>query len=463
MELDPGTDERLALGRQVVEALVRWQALRAAAPIHQHIEDSQVEGMFTHPPEQGANDPGPVLERLLSAAGGGWSKAHGGDLAFIPNGGLYSGSLAALLAAGVHAFTAASFESPALIALEESVLSWFATVLRMPNDSEGVLLSGGSLANQTAIACALAAGFDSAKSTVYLSRRAHHSLHKGLRLSGLPIHCVREVPTDSATRIDLAALRTRIDHDRAAGRQPRLVIGTAGSTDTGAIDDLDGLAAIASGCGAWFHVDAAYGGMFALTERGAGRLHGMGSADSVTVDAHKGLFLPYGISALLVRHPGALERAHGATGPYQRDVTRVPRLPHYFLRGPELTRPFRGVLIWLPLHLHGVARFRVVLDRCLDLAQEAAKRIGAMPGVECVGGTDLSIVAFRAAAGDEATQAVVDAINGSGRFHVSSTTLDGRTTIRLAFLHPRTGQAELEGVLEIVRGALHAAVRSSAP
>jgi len=170
MELDPGIDERLALGRQVVEALVRWQALRAAAPIHQQVEASQIEAMLAHPPERGADDPGPVLERLLSAASGGWSKAHSGDLAFIPNGGLYSGSLSALLAAGVHAFTGAAFESPALIALEESVLRWFAKVLGMPSNSEGVLLSGGSLANQTAIACAVAADFDPANGTVYLSR-----------------------------------------------------------------------------------------------------------------------------------------------------------------------------------------------------------------------------------------------------------------------------------------------------
>ena len=460
MELDPSPDERVAFGRQVVEALVRWQVLRGSAPIYQYVEDTEIDAMFGRPPEQGADDAATVLERLLSAAGGGWSKAHAGDFAFIPNGGLYTGSLAALLAAGVHAFTAASFESPALIALEEGILNWFASVLQMPDDSEGVLLSGGSLANQTAIACALALGFDPARSTVYLSERAHHSLHKGLRLSGVPDPCVREVPTDSATRIDLSALRTLIQRDQSEGRRPLLVIGTAGSTDTGAIDDLDSLATIARSCGAWFHIDAAYGGMFALTERGAHRLHGIGSADSVTIDAHKGLFLPYGISALLVRRTGALELAHGGTGSYHRDLPRAPKLPHYFLRSPELTRPFRGVLVWLPLHLHGVARFRTALDSCLDHADEAARRLSAMPGIECVGETELSIVAFRATAGDEATQAVLEAINTSGRFHVSSTTLGGRATIRLAFLHPRTGRSELDGVVEIVGEALRGTVRA---
>lgn len=459
MELDAGPDQQAALARQVVEALVGWEAARLAAPIHLPTHDSDIDGMFAPPPERGVNDAGPLLERLLSTANGGWSKAHGGDLAFIPNGGIPSGALAALLAAGLHAFTGASHESPALIALEESVLSWFARVLGMPAASEGVLLSGGSLANQTAIACALATGDDPARDTFYLSQRAHHSLHKGLRLSGVPERCVREVPTDPATRMDLTALRAQIEQDRAAGRRPRLIIGTAGTTDTGAIDDLEGLAAIARGCGAWFHVDGAYGGMFALTERGARRLQGMRAADSVTVDAHKGLFLPYGISAVLVRHPGALERAHGGMGSYQRDLPRAPRLPHYFLRGPELSRPFRGVLVWLPLHLHGVARFRAALDRCLDLAEEAARRIPAMAGMELVGSPDLSVVAFRATAGDAATQAVLDAINASGRFHVSSTIVDGRTTARFAFLHHRTTRSDLDHLLAIVRASTGAGER----
>jgi aromatic-L-amino-acid decarboxylase len=157
-----------------------------------------------------------------------------------------------------------------------------------------------------------------------------------------------------------------------------------------------------------------------------------------------------------VRHPGALERAHQGTGAYQQDLPRAPRVPHYYLRGPELTRPFRGVLAWLPLHLHGVARFRAALDLCLDLAEEAARQLSAMPGIECLGEPALSVVAFRAAAGDAATQAILDAIHASGRFHVSSTTLDGRLTLRFAFLHLRTRQAALERLLRIVRDAARA-------
>ena len=125
-------------------------------------------------------------------------------------------------------------------------------------------------------------------------------------------------------------------------------------------------------------------------------------------------------------------------------------LPHYFERGPENTRPFRGLLAWLPLHLHGVQRFRAALDRMLDLASEAADRLRLVPGIEVPREPELSIATFRSAFGDAATQTILDALNGSGRLHVSSTTIDGRATIRLAFLHPRTGSGELDELIAIV-------------
>src|SRR5262249_20727671 len=189
--------------------------------------------------------PAALLETLFDAAGDGWSKAHGGDLSFIPNGGAYSGVLAALLAAGLHRYTGAALETPALIALEEGVLRWFARLFGLPEDSEGVMLSGGSLANQTAIACARAAGFAPARRTASLPAPAHHSLHKGLRLNGVPAPSVREIRTDPATRIDIDALRATIRTDQARGLRPWLIVGTAGSTDTGAIDDLTRVAEVA--------------------------------------------------------------------------------------------------------------------------------------------------------------------------------------------------------------------------
>jgi aromatic-L-amino-acid decarboxylase len=335
-----------------------------------------------------------------------------------------------------------------------------AHVLGMPLATEGLLLSGGSLANQTAIVSARDRGdFAPDRSVAYLSERAHHALRKAMHLCGIPRECIRSIRATSLGRIDMAALHEQVECDRALGRHPWLLVGVAGSTDTGSIDPLDELAALASLHGAWFHVDAAYGGMFALTQRGAARLRGIDAADSVVVNAHKGLFLPYGVAGVLVRRAGALARAHLGEGAYMRDVPAgMPGLPNYFERGPELTRPFRGLLVWLPLHLHGVASFRQALDRSLDLAQQAATRLRLIPGIDVLHEPELSIVAFSAAEGDAATQRILTAINESGELRVSSTTLQGRIAIRLAFLHPRTCEAHIDAVEHLVRRALACAL-----
>lgn len=451
-ELD--APQRRVLADAALALLEHLYRRDAEAPLHTAAPDTLVAAMRAAPPEA-PGDATAVLQRLQAAAETGWNKRVGGDLAYIPSGGLYSGAISALLAAGLNVFTGSAFETPALVALEEGVLQWFARLLGLPRETEGLLLSGGSLANQSAVVCARERGdFDPARSVAYLSVRAHHSLHKALHLAGIAPAQVRVVACDAQGRIDLADLHAQLAADRAAGARPWLLVGTAGSTDTGSVDTLAALAAAAAQHGLWLHVDAAYGGAFALTERGRTLLDGIERADSVTLDAHKGLLLPFGVASLLVRHPGALARAHRGRGDYLRDVPALPGLPNYFERGPELSRPFRGLLVWLPLHLHGVAAFRAALDRSLDLARSAHARLAALPALELPLAPALSIVVLRARAGDAATQALLDALNASGELHVSSTTLDGRVTIRLAFLHPRTSTAQIDAVERIARATL---------
>lgn len=426
---------------------------------------------WRQPPTESGRSEAELMAVLLAAAQAGYNKRHPGDLAYMPSAGLFSGTIAAWLAAGLHGHTASAHEAPGLVALEEGVLHWLAGVLGLPPDSEGLLLSGGSLANQTAVACARAwAAAPPAAATgaateatasagapglAYLGEQAHHSLAKALHLSGVPPAALRRIPSDAQGRLDVAALQRQIDADRRAGLRPWLLLATAGSTDTGAIDDLPALTRLAAAQGLWCHVDAAYGGLFALTARGAERLQGLAAADSVTVDAHKGLQLPYGAAALLVRRPGALARAHAARGPYLRDLPAAPHgLPNYFERGPEQTRPFRGLLLWLPLHWHGVAAFRQALDHALDQAALAAQRLATWPECELLQAPPaLSIVAFRARAGDDTTARWLAVLNGSRQLHVASTQVDGRLAIRLAFLQPGSGQAQVDQLLALLQSA----------
>lgn len=458
-DIPPGALPLDADGRQQAqllhEALAMLDGLRERrqrqgifAPTPQALIDAALQA----PPASGG-DATEVLARLLEFAAAGIDKSHAGDLAYIPSGGLYSSAVASLLAAGIHAFTGAAFESPALVALEESVLRWLCGAFGLPQHAEGVLLSGGSMANQAAIVCARDRGFDAATSRIYLSANAHHSLHKALHLSGIPGHCIRSVATDDAGAIDCAALEALLREDRNAGATPWMLVGVAGSTDTGMVDDLEQLARLRDQTGAWLHVDGAYGGMFVLTARGRARLRGIERADSITVDAHKGLMLPYGAGALLVRHAGALAHSHTGSGSYMRDVRGAAGLPHYFERGPELTRPFRGLQVWLPLQLHGVEAFAQALDQCLDLALEAEARLRRLPGIAVYGRPVLSIVAFRALAGEAATESLLQRLNSSPDLRVSSTSIGGLSWIRLVFLSQRVSRAQIDRVIDHIQHA----------
>ena len=450
-------DERRAAALAAVEALERLADLRATGPLH-HPAGADLVAAARGAPPQEAGDLAAILERFTHIALAGWDKTAGGGLAYIPNGALESGPIAALLAAGANTFTGTAFEAPAMVAMEEGLLRWMADLLGLPASAGGLLLSGGSLANGAAIVSARAraagrpgsAAEVGAAATMVVSDRVHHSITRAAALAGIPSTAARVVGTDAAGRMDTEALVTLLRDDRAAGRRPFLVVGVAGTTDSGAIDPLERLADIAAEAGAWLHVDAAYGGFFALTGRGRERLRGIERADSVTVDAHKGLFLPYGVGAVLVRDAADLLAAHHGAGAYFRGLPVTEGLPDYCQRGPELTRPSRGPLLWFPLQLHGTAAFAAELDRMLDLAAMAHARLAAMPGVITGPAPQLSIVAFRAAAGDAMTDAIVAALQGSGRFQVSTTTLGGRAMVRFAFLSPRTDAATIEEALGIV-------------
>ena len=197
-------------------------------------------------------------------------------------------------------------------------------------------------------------------------------------------------------------------------------------------------------------MDAAYGGFFALTNRGRERLRGIERADSVSVDAHKGLFLPYSVGALLVRDPATLVESHEGWGSYLRGIPTIEGLPHYFQRGPELTRPNRAALVWFPLQLHGTAAFADELDRMLDLAELAHLRLSATPGIVVGPAPATSIVTFRAASGDDATDRIVAALHATGRYQISTTSIHDHALIRFAFLSPTTTEAHVIDALDVV-------------
>jgi aromatic-L-amino-acid/L-tryptophan decarboxylase len=415
------------------------------------------------PPAEHARSLRKLLDVIVQAAENDINAPSGGALAFIPGSGLVASAAADLIAGVFNRYTALSVVSPAMVALEAEVLQWLATLMGLPETSGGLLTSGASMAIFSAVVCArnrLPENF--LNGVVYTTDQTHHCLSKAMRLAGFPSTALRRVPTDDGWRMSVRALRAMIAQDRDAGYIPLCIAANAGTTNTGTIDPLNDLAAVAQEEHLWFHVDAAYGGFFQLTERGKKRLSGIEHADSIVVDFHKGMFLPFGTGCLLVRDRKILHHAHsGDDASYLRDLQRHDSndvyLPDFGETSPEFTRPNRGLRVWLPLHLHGVAAFREALDEKLDLAEHVYHALKKMPQIQVLVEPELSVVAFYCrdvngsrAEDDIATEELVRFVNRAGRVYLATTRIHERTVARIAILNVRTTAAIIEDTLSMI-------------
>lgn len=397
-----------------------------------------------------------VIPKSFNTAGPGY-------LAYIPGGGLPHAAVADLISDVTNRYVGVFAAAPGVVAIEANVVRWLCQMVGFPEDAGGVLTSGGSLSNFSALVTArrklLPENF--LAGVLYVSDQAHYSVAKAAMLAGFPERNVRRIPTDAALRIRLDALGEAIDRDRAAGFLPFLLVGNAGTTNTGAVDDLARLAEIARREGLWYHVDAAYGGFFTLTERGRRLFAGIERADSIALDPHKGLFLPYGTGGLLVRDVDALRKAHAVSGDYMPPMQEDRDRPDFSQLSAELSRGWRGLRVWLPIAMHGIVPFRNNLDEKLDLAIWAAEELRKIPGIEILAEPQLSIVAFRlrrAELSEEALNALnrdlLLRINARGRVHLTSTMLGGRLAIRICVLSFRTHLDRMREGIENIHAAV---------
>ena len=280
-------------------------------------------------------------------------------------------------------------------------------------------------------------------------------------MAGFPAANVREIPSNESFEMRVDLLEERIAADREAGLEPFLVVASAGTTNTGAIDDLSGIARLAKQEKLWLHVDAAYGGFFALTERGREALTGMEEADSITLDPHKGLFLPYGLGSLLVRDGEALRRAHATFADYMPAMQHDADFVDFCDVSPELSRDFRGLRAWLPIKLFGIDAFRSSLDEKLDLARWATDEIRAMPDMEILAEPSLSLSAFRwVPAGhsqdqlNELNRELLTRINARQNVYLTATSLEDRFALRICVLSFRTHRDRMEQCLTDMRDSI---------
>jgi aromatic-L-amino-acid decarboxylase len=248
-------------------------------------------------------------------------------------------------------------------------------------------------------------------------------------------------------------------------------VGNAGTTNTGAVDPLDALAEVAVQHQLWFHVDAAYGGFFMLTEEGRRVLRGLERADSLVLDPHKGLFLPYGTGALLVRDGAALKRAHTLVADYMPHIQDDPELIDFCEHSAELSRSFRGLRVWLPVKMHGIGVFREQLEEKLTLARFAADALRRMPGIEILAEPELSLLAFRLVpTGVSDTEELnrinrgfQERINARQRVFLTGTMLGPVYALRICILSFRTHREQIEQALEDVRAAVEETLAPTTP
>ncbi len=396
-----------------------------------------------------------VLTNFRAGLNAGINPCSGRFFGYVPGGGLPAAAVGDFLAALTNRYAGVYRASPVATLIENQLIQWLCDGFRLPTTAWGTLTSGGTMATATCLAAARETRdtADTSKLVVYHSPEAHQALFKALKFVGLGHIQRREVASDTQLRLDPTALDAQMRADQAAGLDPWLIYASFGTVNTGAIDPISELRVISKRFQAWLHVDGAYGGMFAMTASKQAAADCLRDVDSLVVDPHKGLFLPYGCGAALVHDRQWLTKAFRHTAAYLADV-EDPNVPSPADVSPELTRHFRGMRLWLSLQLHGSETFKQTLEEKLLLAQYLYARLAEDPRFERGPAPQLSCVTFRVADGasngasatGDPTLDLLHRLLMRGRVHVSSTTLHGQTYLRACILSFRSHVAEVDSL-----------------
>ncbi|MCZ2222952.1 MAG: aminotransferase class V-fold PLP-dependent enzyme [Chitinophagales bacterium] len=426
---------------------------------------STVKGFSSKEPKQLAIENNPkTFQNLLQlyqteVAETGINAASGTHLGYIPGGGVFTAALADFIAAVTNPFASVYYASPGAATIENEAINWLKKVFSFPETAVGNLTSGGSVS--TLIAFTAARDKHQIKndlikkSVVYLSEQVHHSTQKALRIIGLEDVVIRYVPLDEYHRMKTNALEQLIKKDVEQNLNPFMIVATAGTTDTGAIDPLNDIAQIAHQHNIWFHVDAAYGGFFILTSKKE-MFNGIEKADTMIIDPHKSLFLPYGLGAVLIKDKTAALHSNQYTANYMQDAVMDELVQNPSNLSPELTKHFRGLRMWLPLQIHGIEPFIACLEEKLLLVKYF--RIKLMELGFCVGPEpDLSISYFWypfKKNSNEKNKQLMQAIHNDGSVFLSSSIINQQFVIRIAILAFRTKKQTIDKALAMIEKCL---------
>ncbi|MCP5116315.1 MAG: aminotransferase class V-fold PLP-dependent enzyme [bacterium] len=459
-------EEMRRLGYAIVDMLVEHERTLAGKPVTRVLDwkasRDKLGGGF---PEKG-RAPGEVLDQVgrdvFSTI---MHVNHPRFFAFVPSPGGFVGAMADALAAGFNVFAGTWVEGSGPATVELATLDWLRQVCGLPETAGGLFLSGGSMANLTALAVArqvkLGEGDDAA--VIYCSNQTHSSVERGVRVLGFQAGQFRKLATGDDYCLSIEALKAAVAEDRASGRRPFAVIANAGTTNTGAVDPLDTLADFCRDENLWLHADGAYGAAAALCERGKRILKGLDRVDSVSLDPHKWLFQPFEIGCLLVREAEQLKQTFQIMPDYLRDVHRQQGV-NFADYGIQLTRSFRALKLWMSLQIFGVAAFRQAMEHGFNLAEAVEARLARNPNWEVLSPARMAIVSFRWAPAGHA-DAELNRINDTlasllftdATAAVTTTKLHGHVALRMCTINPRTTSADIDltiSRLEEIAGSL---------
>lgn len=386
------------------------------------------------------------------------NSASGGFFGYIPGGGLYTSALADYMVAAANKFSGVYYSSPGAVHLENHLLKWLCQMVGYPEGSLGNLSSGGSIANLSAITTARdvkgVKGKDLESCVIYLTKQVHHCVQKAIRIAGMQEVVIRYIPMDAFYKMDVVAFQQQVTADESAGLRPFLVVASAGTTNVGIIDPLEQIATIAKAHDLWFHVDAAYGGFFMLSPEFKPLFKGIEQSDSIAIDPHKGLFISYGLGALLIKDVQGLYNTHHYMASYMQDTLQLTDELSPADLSPELTRHFRGMRMWLSLQLFGVAPFTAAVEEKIWLCRYFYEKIQEL-GFEVGPYPELSICVFRYNPPNGEAQAfndqILELVKQDGRVFFSSTSLDGVYWIRFAVLSFRSHIEQVDLGLSILK------------
>lgn len=421
--------------------------------------EKKARKLLEHPISEKPADLNKLLELIKSEVDEqGLNPASGRHLGYIPGGGVYPSALADFLAAVSNRYAGVFFSSPGAVRIENMCIRWMCDLIGYSDKAGGNLSSGGSIANLTGLVVARDHSGIKSKNfedtVIYTTRQIHHCVIKAIKFAGLGDATIRTIEMDDRFRMKPDKLDAQIRKDKKEGRLPLIIFASAGTTDLGAVDPLDSIAEVAGQHVVWLHVDAAYGGFFLLTDHGKKVLKGIDKADSVTIDPHKGLFLPYGSGALLVKDVQKLYDSQHMTANYLQDTLSATEELSPADLSPELSKHFRGLRMWLPLKFFGVKPFRAALNEKLELTRYFQREVQKIDGIEVGPDPELSVMFFRYTPensnANEFNKNLVNALHEDGRVFLSSTNIEDTVYIRLAVLSFRTHLDDIDLTLQVL-------------